>query len=192
MASTSHTFGGSGARRAAAKAEARRAETTERAGSVGLALLRLTVGALWLHEAAWKVPPDFGEATGTGLWRLAQNAVTYPVLPPFSWIVERIVLPNFAFFGWLVFLTEAAVGGFLLVGLATRLWAMLGALWSGAMILTLANTPGQWVFAFYLLFATHLALAAGGGGRVAGVDGVLRREWQRSDKLLARLLVRLS
>ena len=30
-------------------------------------LVRLLVGIMWLYNAAWKVPPDFGQADNSGL-----------------------------------------------------------------------------------------------------------------------------
>ena len=50
-------------------------------------------------------------------------AVSHQVFGPYAWLVDRLVLPNFTFFGWMVLLVEASLGAFLLIGLATRFWA---------------------------------------------------------------------
>ena len=39
-----------------------------RAGGIGLAVLRIVAGLMWLANVLWKVPPDFGEDRRTGLW----------------------------------------------------------------------------------------------------------------------------
>ena len=87
-----------------------------------IAVLRVGVALLWIQNVSWKDPPTFGEgASPSGLYQFTNFAVEYPVFPPYSWLVEHLVLPNFAFFGWAVLLVEAALGAFLLIGLATRL-----------------------------------------------------------------------
>lgn len=80
-----------------------------------LAAVRIGVALLWIQNAGWKVPPDFA-----GLLHFTRFAVDAPVLAPYAWVVQTLVLPNFQLFGWLVLLVEAGLGAFLLVGLATR------------------------------------------------------------------------
>jgi thiosulfate dehydrogenase [quinone] large subunit len=106
--------------------------------------------------------------------------------------VENVILPNFAFFGWLVLLVEAALGAFLLVGLATRFWAVVGMLQTMAIALSVLNAPNEWEWSYYLMFLAHLAIFAAAAGRVAGVDGLLRARWDRSPRWWARLLTRAS
>jgi TQO small subunit DoxD. len=154
--------------------------------------LRVTLGLLWLVNAGWKRPPDFGESNGRGLYAFTRDAVEHEVFAPFAWVVREIVLPNFRLFGWLVLLTEAALGAFLLLGLATRFWAVVGLLQSVAITLSVLNTPGEWEWSYYLMMAGHLGVFALAAGRTGGLDGLLRPVWRQSGSRLSRLLLRAS
>jgi thiosulfate dehydrogenase [quinone] large subunit len=159
-----------------------------------VAALRVMVGITFLHEAAWKRPPDFGRDSEVGLWQWSNFAVDYPVFVPYSWFVETIVQPNFVVFGWSVFFLEAALGGFLIVGLFTRATAVAGIVQSLAITFSVLNQPvfSEWNYAYYLLIGSHLAILGTAAGRVYGVDAVLRPLWQRSDGRFAQLLLRAS
>ena len=88
--------------------------------AVGVAVLRILVGLLWLYNVAWKRAPDFGQEAENGLFKFTSYAVSDPVLPPFSWGVENVVLPNFALFGWGVLVAETALAVLLLTGAWVR------------------------------------------------------------------------
>lgn len=158
----------------------------------GLWFARVSVALLWMSGAGWKVPPDFGEASGRGLYRWASYAVEYPVFAPYSWLVENVVLPNIVVFGWLTLLTEASLGAFLLVGLFTRFWAVVGILQTLAIIGSAFNAPHEWPWSFYLMIVAHVVLLTTAAGRAYGLDGLLRPQWCRSDRPLAKLMVRAS
>ena len=158
-----------------------------------LALVRIGVGLLWLQNVGWKTPPDFGRGeTPTGLYLSASYAVSHEVWAPYTWLMERFVLPNFTYFGWMVLVVEAALGAFLLIGLATRFWALVGIAQTVVIALSVVNAPHEWYWSYLLMLLVHLALFATAAGRYAGLDGVLRPTWQKSRSLAARLLVRLS
>ncbi|MGI8901197.1 MAG: TQO small subunit DoxD [Nocardioides sp.] len=152
-----------------------------------LAILRIGVALLWIENAGWKKPPDF-----TSLQKSTMYAVEYPVFPPFTWMIEQVVLPNFMIFGWATLLLEASLGAFLLLGLATRLWALVGLGQTLAITLSVLNAPNEWEWSFYLMMLAHVALFATAAGRVHGLDGVLRPMWRVSSARTARLLMRLS
>jgi thiosulfate dehydrogenase [quinone] large subunit len=154
--------------------------------------LRVTLGLLWLVNSGWKRPPDFGQNQGRGLYAFTRDAVEHEVFAPFAWVVREIVLPHFRLFGWGVLLTEAALGAFLLLGLATRFWAVVGLTQSLAITLSVLNTPGEWEWSYYLMMAAHLGVFALAAGRVGGLDGLLRPVWERSSSKMARLLLRVS
>jgi len=157
-----------------------------------VAAARVAVGLLWIQNSYWKVPPDFGERKGTNLYQFTKDAVDHPVFGPYAFVVEHVVLPNFILFAWLTLLIEVSLGAFLLIGLATRFWAVVGLGQSLAITLSVLKTPGEWHWSYYLMIAAHLLLLAVAAGRAGGIDGVLRPVWQRSDGWLARLLVRAS
>lgn len=152
----------------------------DRATSIAAFVVRIVAGLLWLENLSWKTPPRFGADDNSGLYFFTQLAVEHPVLPPYSALVENVVLPNFGFFGWAVFLLEIGLAVFLLLGLATRLWAVLGIVQTVAIFLSVAAAPHEWVWSYYLMAAAHVAVLGFAAGRVWGLDGLLRpkaRKW---------------
>jgi thiosulfate dehydrogenase [quinone] large subunit len=158
-----------------------------------IAMVRIGVALLWLQNLSWKTPPDFGQGDPPGgLYLSTTYAVSHEVLHPYAWLVERLVVPNFTFFAWMVLLVEASLGAFLLVGLATRFWALVGIAQTVVIMLSVVNSPDEWIWSYLLMLLVHAALFATAAGRYGGLDGVLRPEWQGSQSWLARLLVRAS
>ena len=157
-----------------------------------IAVVRVGVALMWIQNVAWKRPPDFGRADDNGLFFWAGQAVEYPVFAPYSAFVETLFLPNIEVVGWIILLVEAGLGAFLLIGLATRLWAVIGLAQTLAIMLSVLNAPHEWHWSYYLMFLAHLALLATAAGRSYGVDGVLRPLWSRSDSWFARTMMRLS
>lgn len=166
-----------------------RTSTAER---TGIAAVRVGVALMWIQNSGWKRPPDFGRNDGRGLYRFTRFAVDYEVFPPWTWLVEHVVLPNFTFFGWATLLLEASIGAFLLVGLATRFWALMGAVQTLVITLSVLDAPHEWHWTYFLMLLAHLALMATAAGRCHGVDELWRPAWQRSQRPLARLMVRAS
>ncbi len=143
-----------------------------KATSVALAVLRILAGLLWLSQVWWKVPPDFGENRRTGLWFWTHLAVDHPVFPPYSWLVEHLVLPNFAPFGWLVLVMETLLPVLLLTGTAVRLAALIGIGQSLAIGLSVAEAPNEWPWAYAMMIGIHLVLLLGPSTQYAAVDAV--------------------
>ncbi|MGH2705449.1 MAG: DoxX family protein [Actinomycetota bacterium] len=139
---------------------------------VGPAVVRITAGLLWFVNVDWKVPPDFGRAAGRGLARFVQLGIDHPVLPPYSWFLEHVVLPNLTAFGWLTLLIESSLAALLISGAFTRLAAIGGAAQSAAIALTVMNAPGEWYWSYLLMMAVHLAVFAIAAGGVWGVDAI--------------------
>jgi hypothetical protein len=146
-------------------------ESSRRSQGVGLAVLRLLVGLLWLYNVGWKRPPDFGRDNEGQLYRYVQGAVDDPLLAPYSWLLEQVVLPNFTLFGWGVLIVESLLAAFLLTGAYTRLFALVGVAQGLAIGLSVIGTPGEWPWGYYMLIGIHVALFATAAGQYAGVDG---------------------
>jgi len=165
-----------------------------RISRISLVTIRIVLGVTFLHEAAWKRPPDFGLESGRGLWEWSNFAVDFPVFLPYSWFVEHVVQPNFIFFGWVTFFLEAGIGAFLILGLLTRLTALAGVVQSFAITFSVLNQDvfSEWSYAYYIMIAGFLAVFGTAAGRFYGLDGVLRPLWQRSGGRLAQLLLRAS
>jgi thiosulfate dehydrogenase [quinone] large subunit len=148
---------------------------TGRAARWTTLLLRCAVAYLWLENLDWKRPPFFGANDRSGLWAFTNGAIEYPVWDPFSAVITSLIIPNFGPFGWGVYLAEIALGVFLLLGLATRFWALVGVVQSFVIYLTIGAQPHEWPWTYVLMMLAHLALFTLAAGRVAGVDAVLRR-----------------
>jgi thiosulfate dehydrogenase [quinone] large subunit len=152
-----------------------------------IAAVRVVVALLWIQNSSWKKPPDFKT-----LRAFTQDGVDHPVLAPWAWLVQHAILPNFGFFGWVTLIVEASLGAFLLIGLAARLWALVGIGQTIAITLSVLNTPGEWPWSYFLMATVHVALFATAAGRFYGLDGVLRARWLRQPDQLSRWLARLS
>jgi len=147
-------------------------DASPRSSTVTLAALRTLAGLLWLYNVSWKRPPDFGRDGGSGLYRFTQDAVDHPVFPPYSWVVEHLVLPNFQAFGWMVLAVESALAVMLLTGALVRLAALIGIAQSTAIALSVAMTPGEWPWSYWMMIGIHVALLGGASGAVLSVDEV--------------------
>jgi len=158
-----------------------------RLSQVLIGVVRVGVALLWIQNAAWKAPPDFGALKG-----FTKDGVDHPVLAPWAWLVQHVILPNFTPFGWLTLIVESSLGAFLLIGLATRFWALVGIGQTVAITLSVLNTPNEWPWSYFLMLLAHVTLFATAAGRYYGLDGVLRGRWLRAPDRLPKLLARLS
>jgi thiosulfate dehydrogenase [quinone] large subunit len=156
-----------------------------------VAAVRILVALVWIENLSWKRPPEFGNRSNPpeGLYEWTLNGVRHEVFGPWAWFVDSVVLPNFVFFAWMTFVVEACLGAFLLVGLATRFWALVGIAQTMAIIFSVLRTPNEWFWAYFLMVAAHALLFAVGAGRAFGVDGVLRPAWQRRGRQSKLLVV---
>lgn len=156
-----------------------------------IAAFRIGVALLWIQNVNWKVPPHFGDSSA-GLRHWTELAVTHEVFAPYAWVVDNVVLPNFTVFGWGVLFVEGALGAFLLIGLLTRFWALVGIAQTIAITLSVLNAPHEWHWAYLLMLLAHVALFATAAGRYGGLDGVIRPALRRSERRWARWAVLAS
>jgi len=150
----------------------------------GVAFMRIIVGLLWMSQVVWKWPPDFGT-----LARFTGWAHEYPVFRSWGWVVHTLVLPNIGIFGWMTIVLEASIGAFLILGFATRFWALVGAGLTMTIMLSVLKAPNEWSWAYYMMFTLHIAILATAAGRAFGADGLLRPAWLASRSRIARALV---
>lgn len=161
--------------------------TDSRGTRLLVAVLRVGIAIMWIENVGWKRPPNF-----SSLRRYTTDAVQHPVFSPFSWLVEHVVLPNFTFFAWATLLLEASIGAFLFIGLATRLWALIGIGQSLVITMSVLNAPNEWEWSYYLMILANMAIFATAAGRYYGLDAVLRPIWRTSQSRFSRILMRLS
>lgn len=143
-----------------------------RAQSIAFAVLRILLGLMWLYNVSWKRAPDFGKDAGNGLYKFTKYAVDYPVLAPYSWVTDHLILPVFPVFGWVVLIAETALAVMLLTGTYVRLAALIGLAQSLAIGLSVAYAPNEWPWSYFLMVGAHLVLVFAVAGRVLGTDGV--------------------
>ncbi len=137
-------------------------------------LLRIIVGTMWWQQSLWKVPPHYD----WGLIHWMQEMVEHASTQLQSDLVRDLVLPNIAVFGPLVYAIEVAIAVSLILGLATRLGAALGALMAINLWLGLYNAPGEWPWTYMFLVVIQLLYVLDPPGRSLGVDALA---WRRSD-----------
>ncbi len=154
------------------------AQRTPRA--IALWLLRLLVGSMWWQQTRLKIPPNFA-----GLRYWMEQEVAHASVALLSAFVGNIVLPNMNLFGPLVYLTEAAIGISLLLGLFSRFGALLGALMGTNLWLGLYSAPGEWPWTYMFLIIIQALFVVDPPGRALGADVLLRRHaggatWSRA------------
>ena len=141
-----------------------------RAGDIGLLVLRLTLGMMWFYNVAWKRAPEFGREAGNGLYKFTAYAVEYPVLPPYSWLVENVVLPAIVPFGYLVLAAETTAAVLLLTGRWVRIGALVGLAQSIAIALSVMYAPEEWPWSYWLMIAGHVAVLLAASARRGSLD----------------------
>lgn len=149
---------------------------------IALAIARISMGVLWLTNQTWKAPPDFRCAgppdylhngTGRGLAWWINEMAEYSIFPPHAWSVREIAQPNCEAIGWVTLLIEGGAGVLLLLGLFTRLGALLGLIQSINLFLGLAFAPDEWVWSYLMMAIIHVVLLATAAGRSFGLDAFL-------------------
>jgi uncharacterized membrane protein YphA (DoxX/SURF4 family) len=139
---------------------------------VGVGVLRVLVGTMWWQQSLWKVPPHYD----WGLIHWMQEMVEHASTPLQSDLVRDLVLPNIAFFGPLVYAIEVAIAVSLILGVATRVGALLGALMAINLWLGLYNAPGEWPWTYMFLVILQVIYLIDPPGRSLGVDALA---WRR-------------
>lgn len=142
------------------------ARRTARHGAV--CLLRFLVGAMWWQQSLWKIPPDYG-----GLVYWMKQVVDHGAVPLQSRIVDQLMIPRIAVFGPVVYLLEVAIGVSLMLGLLTRLGALLGALEAIYLWLGLYSAPGEWPWTYFFLIVIQFLFLIDPPGRSLGADALL-------------------
>lgn len=143
---------------------------------IGLAIVRLTIGAMFL----WV----FFENLGKGLYRPAGYAglISYYVQhshSPAIWKAVMSLAANHAAIAAPVQgLTEISLGILLVIGLLTRPAAFVSFLFLGSLWISEFGT--SWIWELLVPVVASLGLTIGGAGRKWGVDAWLSQRWPSS------------
>jgi thiosulfate dehydrogenase [quinone] large subunit len=141
-----------------------------------LALSRMLIGVLWLLSLRWKLPPDFDPVSGRGLLDWLQLEVQHAAFGFYGDFVATIVIPNFTWFAWAIFLLELFTGLSLLTGTFSRLGSALGLMMSINLGVGLLEVPGEWPWSYVMLGMWHGTFLVTAAGRLWGVDAWLHRQ----------------
>ena len=149
--------------------------------------VRILAGLMWLANLHWKVPTDFGQNNGGGLYKYVAAGAQNAPLAPYRWVLRELVLPNFQVFGWFTLISETIVAGLLLVGYRSRSVALAGAAMAVPIGLSVLYYPNadEWAWSYLLMIGLHLLLWAVPSGEHLGVDGVLAGPPERGEPRLA-------
>lgn len=145
----------------------RRDPAQRSARHLGSWLLRLLMGCMWWQQSLWKIPPNYD-----GLIYWMKQQVDHAFVPLQSTLVEQVVLPHIALFGPLVYLVEVAIGVSLMLGLLTRLGAILGLLMGLNLWFGLYSAPGEWPWTYVFLIVIQALFAIDPPGRDLGLDAI--------------------
>ena len=138
-------------------------QRTARHGAIWL--LRLIVGVMWWQQSLWKIPPNYD-----GLIYWMKQMVAHAAIPLQGQAVEAIVLPHITLFAPAVYLAEVAIGVSLMLGLFSRLGAVLGLLMGLNLWLGLYSAPGEWPWTYFFLIVIQLMFVIDPPGRSLGAD----------------------
>jgi uncharacterized membrane protein YphA (DoxX/SURF4 family) len=144
--------------------------------STGLALVRLTIGVMFL----WVFFENLGKGTYTpGGYAGVINYYIKSSHSPAVWkAVMQLMASNAAIAAPLQALTEISLGVLLVIGLFTRPAAFVAFLFLGSLWISELGT--SWIWELLVSVLACLGLALGGAGRKWGVDAWLARRWPAS------------
>ncbi|MEO5953365.1 MAG: TQO small subunit DoxD [Chloroflexia bacterium] len=184
-------------------------------------LASVVIGILWFTQVLWKLPwngfVNPGE-TPNGLTLNTQITAQQPgpfvdnghglyhwmtqealhgnwLLPFYGDLIKNLALPNWQLVGWLTFFMESFIAISLLFGLFSRLGGLVSFVQAINLFLGLSMAPGEWVWAYVMLFTLGFIFMVTGPGRLWGVDQYLRprlREQMEGGSRLAKWLYLLT
>lgn len=130
-----------------------------------------------------------------GLPRIGLNIT--PIAQLNALLIDNVIKPGIAFFGWVLWLAEFWVFLSMLLGLLTRLGALVSIGISLQLYVGLANIPRpyEWEWSYGTMVILSVVMLGVGAGRWLGIDTILRRRFTdgaSSGGLLSRLIIALS
>ena len=137
--------------------------------NIAIWALRFATGLMWWQGTLWKIPPNYA-----GLVYWMKQMVDHGTIPLQSRLVRDVVVPNIAVFGPAVYLVELAIAVSMLLGLFTRLGALLGVLMSLNLWFGLYAAPGEWPWTYGFLIIIMALFLVDPPGRCLGFDALRR------------------
>ncbi len=165
------------------------AQRTPRDASVWA--FRVLIGAMWYQGTTWKLPLPF---TGGFEYWLRQTG-EHAAFPFIGDLVNSLFLPQIALVGPLVYFAELFFAVSLMLGLLTRLGALLAAGQALFLWLGLYGAEEEWPWNYIFLAVVNGQFIVMAAGRSLGVDAILRRPGgvvSRSEGFFGSILRRLT
>ncbi len=133
--------------------------------TVGVAVLRLIMGTMWWQQSLWKIPPNYD---GLVFWM--KQMVAHSSIPLQAAAVDQFVVPHISVFGPLVYLLEVLIGVSLMLGVVTRLFAVLGLLMALNLWVGLYSAPNEWPWTYGYLIVIQALFVLDPPGRRLGLE----------------------
>jgi uncharacterized membrane protein YphA (DoxX/SURF4 family) len=143
-------------------------------------LARFFIGAMWWQQSLWKLPPTYTDnPDGSGGLRYWMDEMA-------KWastglqrhFVTDVVLPHFYFFAPQVYFSEVVIAFTLILGLFSRLGALVGTLMAVNLWLGLYRSPAEWPWTYFFLIIVQITFLVQRPGRSLGLDAILLRHEQ--------------
>lgn len=161
-----------------------------------VALARILYGLLWWQQSKWKVPSDdFGRKSGGGLWYWVHQEIQYPTITAYKDFLVNVMIPHWTFFGYLTLITETFIGATLILGVFTRLGALVALGMATNITIGILSVPHEWGWTYTMLIMLAALFLLTGAGRSLGVDAYLGPRLEQAaarGSRLAKLLSRLT
>ena len=141
-------------------------------------LLRVVVGCLWWQQSLGKLPSGQNHVLA---WM--QYEVAHAALGLRQPLLRMVVLTHFALFAPLIYALEAAIAASLMLGLFTRVFAALGAVYAFLSWLGLYGAPHANPWGTMMLAVVMVGFVVDPPGRALGIDAVLLRRLRPAPRL---------
>ncbi len=150
------------------------AAISDRRGTIGVALLRITLGVIFIVTWADNLEkdlytPDGLEAFLDGLFDENGNDSAFAGYKTF---IDAIIIPIAPFYAPFQGVIEFVLGIGLIVGVMTRALALAAAAFFFQLFLSYIGGQ-EWIWTYVLLFVAAVAVFLGHGGRKLGVDQLI-------------------
>ena len=149
---------------------------SDRRGSVPVALLRITLGVIFLVTWADNLEKDLYTAAGlesflNGLFDENGNDSSFTGYKTF---IDAVIIPIAGPYGAFQAVVEFILGVGLVLGICTRLLSLAAAAFFLNLFLSYVGGE-EWIWTYVLLFMSAVTVFLGYGGRRLGVDAYLVR-----------------
>lgn len=139
-----------------------------------LAVLRIYVGYYLFFQGIGKFQRNFPK--GDWIGRQIGDIASLDLYPWYKTFLQSYVVPHSELFGYLVMIGEIAVGVGLLLGLFTRVSALVGLFMLANYYLGPGTARGGYMLAYQQFYIVALAIfVLAGPGRTLGLDGLFFR-----------------